>query len=152
MNTEKLNNWLSLAANIGVLAGIVFLAYELQQNTLATQLDVASNFQNSFTEIEMQIAGNSEFAELLLKEREGANVSPADQLRLDVFYTNVLRQWQFVHFQYLSDALNEDIWRGQQAYFDQILGGDSGLLKHWKLSKVHYSRRFNNLIQSMTTN
>jgi hypothetical protein len=151
MNSEKVNNWLTLGANIGVLAGIVFLAYELQQNTVATQLEVASNFQNSFTEIEMLIAGDPEFSELLMKGRENGNVSPTEQLRLAVFYTNVLRQWQFVHFQYLTDALNEDIWHGQQAYFAQILRDDQGLAEHWKLSKEHYSPRFNDLMQSMTT-
>ena len=30
---EKLNQWLTLAANLGVLAGIIFLALEIQQNT-----------------------------------------------------------------------------------------------------------------------
>ncbi|PCJ19461.1 MAG: hypothetical protein COA96_16205 [SAR86 cluster bacterium] len=151
MNSEKLNNWLTLGANIGVLAGIVFLVYELQQNTLATQLDVASNFQNSFTEIEMLIAGDPEFSELLIKGRESQDISPADQLRLSVFYSNVLRQWQFVHFQYLSNALDEEIWDGQRAYFDQVLDDDLGLFEHWKMSKDHYSLRFNDLLQSMTT-
>ena len=151
MKSEKLNNWLTLGANIGVLAGIVFLAYEIQQNTVATQLEVASNFQNSFTEIEMLISGNPEFTELLMKGREGGNLSPADQLRLAVFYTNVLRQWQFVHFQYLSDALDEEIWRGQRSYFSQIIGDDLGLFEHWKSNKEHFSPRFNDLIQSITT-
>ena len=32
---EKLNQWLTLAANLGVLAGLVFLALEIQQNTSA---------------------------------------------------------------------------------------------------------------------
>ena len=99
----------------------------------------------------MQISGNPEFAELLMKGREGGNLSPADQLRLAVFYTNVLRQWQFVHFQYLADALDEEIWRGQKAYFDQVIGDDLGLFEHWKLTEEHYSARFNELVQSMTT-
>jgi hypothetical protein len=32
MEIDKLNRWLTLAANIGVIAGILFLAVELQQN------------------------------------------------------------------------------------------------------------------------
>ena len=35
MNLEKLNHWLTLAANLGVLAGIIFLAIEIQQSTNA---------------------------------------------------------------------------------------------------------------------
>jgi len=33
MQLDDLNKWLTLAANVGVLAGIIFLAIELQQNT-----------------------------------------------------------------------------------------------------------------------
>jgi hypothetical protein len=151
MNPEKLNNWLTLGANVGVLAGIVFLVYELQQNTVATQLDVASNFQNSFSEIEMLISGNPEFTDLLMKGRQGENLSSAEQLRLAVFYTNVLRQWQFVHFQYLANALDEEIWQGQKTYFNQVVRDDRGLFEHWQMSKEQYSPRFNELIRSMTT-
>lgn len=32
MNVDQINRWLMLAANIGVIAGIVFLAVEIQQN------------------------------------------------------------------------------------------------------------------------
>ena len=33
MNAERANQWLTLIANIGVVAGIVFLAIEIRQNT-----------------------------------------------------------------------------------------------------------------------
>ena len=35
MNADKVNKWLTLAANIAVIAGIVFLALELNQNSRA---------------------------------------------------------------------------------------------------------------------
>ena len=75
MDSDRLNRWMTLGANIGVLAGIIFLAFELQQNTVATQLEAASNFQGSVTELEMLIAGNPEFAELLRKGIEGENTN-----------------------------------------------------------------------------
>ena len=150
MNLDSTNRWLTLAANIGVLAGILFLAYELQQNTVASRLEAASNFQHSFNEIEMLIAGSPEFAELLIKGREGENTSTAEQIRLAVFYNNVLRQWQFIHFQYLSDALSEDIWKGQRAFLAQTIGDDSGLFNHWQTNKRQYSQSFNELVESIT--
>ncbi len=36
MNNDRLNRWLTLFANLGVVAGLVFLAVELNQNTKAT--------------------------------------------------------------------------------------------------------------------
>ena len=149
MNLDSTNRWLTLAANVGVLAGIIFLAYEIQQNTAATRLEAAGNFQSSFAEIELLIAGNPEFAELLRKGREGEEISSAEELRLFVFYGNVLRQWQFTHFQYLSDALDEDIWQGQRAFLAQVIGDDLGLFKHWQLHKRQYSAPFNEVVESI---
>ena len=150
MNLDSTNRWLTLVANIGVLAGIIFLAYELQQNTVATRLEAASNFQSSFNEIEMLIAGSPEFAELLRKGREGENTSTAEQLRLFVFYNNVLRQWQFTHFQYLSDALSEEHWQAQRAFLAQIISDDFGLLNHWQTHKRQFSPPFNEMVESIT--
>jgi len=39
MNVENVNRWLTLAANLGVIVGIVFLALEVNQNTQMTLID-----------------------------------------------------------------------------------------------------------------
>jgi len=49
--------------------GTAFLAYELKQNTVASQLEAASNFNTSFADIEMLIAGDTNFSGLLIKGR-----------------------------------------------------------------------------------
>ena len=149
MKLDAVNNWLILVANIGVLAGIVFLAYELKQNTVATQLEAASNFNTSFADIEMLIAGDPDFSDLLIKGRTRAVLTANEEFRLRVFYGNVLRQWQFIHFQFLTDALEEEIWLGQLAYFTMVIGADQGLLEHWRTSRNHFSPRINILVQSM---
>jgi hypothetical protein len=149
MKLDIANKWFTLIANIGVLAGIIFLAYELQQNTVATHLEAASNFHSSFSEIEMLIAGDSEFSSLLIKGRTGAELTVHEEFRLRVFYGNVLRQWQYIHYQFLSDALDEDIWRGQLAYFTMVINQDQGLMEHWRNSENHLSPRFNILVRSM---
>lgn len=149
MKLQDADKWLSVIANLGVIVGIIFLAYELRQNTLATDLEVASNFHNSFSEIEMLIAGDSEFSQLLLKGRDNEKVTPHESFRLAVFYGNVLRHWQNVHFQYFSGGLDEDIWLGQQEYFTLVLSQDARLAEHWRTSKNHYSPRFNRVMQTM---
>ena len=148
MKLADTDKWLSLIANIGVLVGLVFLAYEIQQDTVATQLEVASSFQSSFSEVEMLIAVDSEFAELLFKARTDAELTPQERFRITTFYGNVLRTWQNVHFQYLSDSLDLEIWRGEMARFNKILSEDQGLREHWKLSQNHYSQNFNELIKN----
>ena len=40
MNLEALNKWLALSANLGVIAGIAFLAIEISQNTTAIRAEI----------------------------------------------------------------------------------------------------------------
>jgi hypothetical protein len=149
VNLDSTNRWLTLAANIGVMAGIIFLAFELQQNTVATQLQAASNFQSSHAATEIAIYGNPEFAELLRKGREGEEVSGTDQLRLAVFYGGVIRQWQFHHFQHLSNALSDEIWQANQAFMAKIAREDRGLLNHWRMNTREFIPAFNEMFESM---
>lgn len=50
---EKLNHWLALLANFGVIAGIVFLAIEIRQNTEMMQ----SQTRDSITEKQIALFG-----------------------------------------------------------------------------------------------
>jgi hypothetical protein len=150
VNLEWTNSWLTLASNIGVIAGIVFLAYELQQNTVATQLEAATNFQASFTDKELLIAGNPEFADLLGRGVKGEKLTAEEQFRLNAFYTNVLRQWQFIHFQYLTDAIDAEMWRGEREYLTEVIGFDAGLYSHWQTNRKRYSSQFNEMMESIT--
>jgi len=43
MNLEKLNQWLTLLANLGVMTGIIFLVVELSQNTQALRANAIQN-------------------------------------------------------------------------------------------------------------
>ena len=150
MKLRTMNHWIALAANVGVMAGIIFLAYELQQNTVATQLEAATNFQSSFSSIEQTIYADPEFAALLEKGRKDEPLAETEALRIRIFYTNVLRQWQVNHFLYLSGALDQGIWLGNQAYMRQVFGEDIGLLRQWRATQQMYSPAFNEMVASIT--
>ena len=146
MRFESTNRWLTLLANVGVLVGIAVLVYEIRQNTLATELDVAASYENTFAEIELFIAGDPEFAELLTKGINGDDISQVDQLRLTAFYRRVLRTWQFIHYQYLTGALEEYLWQGQREGMLQTFLADKGLRDSWRANKGRYFDQFNSLL------
>ena len=97
----------------------------------------------------MLIAGDPEFSDILIKGREGAHMTPNERFRLSIFYENVLRQWQVVHFQYLSAALDEDIWIGQRNYFALVFSQDRGIREHWRANQGHFSPSFNTMVKGI---
>lgn len=146
---DSLNKWLGVFANLGVLIGIIFLAYEIQQNTTATQLETTSNFQNGFAAIELMIASDAEFAALLSKGRNGEVISDAEFVRLQAFYSTVLRAWQTNLAQFQAGALDVETWTGTQALMAQRLREDKGLVVHWRENQAQFPDRFNRLTESL---
>ena len=50
MNLDRLNSWLSLTANVGVLLGIFLVAYELRQNSVEVRAQTRSTLAEGTVE------------------------------------------------------------------------------------------------------
>ena len=53
MDANKVNKWLSLGANLGVLAGIILLAFEINQATLTTRAEMISSHNDRWVTIDL---------------------------------------------------------------------------------------------------
>ena len=104
MNTEKINQWLTLSANIGVVAGIVFLGYELR---LTRDALVGATYQQRTNMVEnwdfsiANYAAVGDFAELSAEDKarlEGISVAAFN--RMDNFY-----------YQYELGLLSEEMYQ-----------------------------------------
>ena len=43
MNTERLNTWLALTANVGVIVGLIIVAVELNQNSDLMRIQIGQS-------------------------------------------------------------------------------------------------------------
>ena len=101
----KLNQWLMLAANLGVLAGIFFLAFEIRQNSDA----LISASRQGLLESDLAILDN--FYEH--PEVYGTTFHPEargnpEQLRLEIYFIGVMRTREFAWQQYRRGLLDEE--------------------------------------------
>ena len=90
MDFDRLNRWMTLAANVGVLAGIVFLAFEIRQNERAVTLDYelalldsASLDVSRFAEQRAIRLQSRELTTVWLDGREGKELDEIDQARFE---------------------------------------------------------------------
>ncbi len=65
MNIDKLNQWLSLLVNVGVVVGIVFLAVEIRTNTSTNRIAILQNYSDNWMHIHAQMAENPGLANLV---------------------------------------------------------------------------------------
>ena len=124
MNSDRLNRWLTLAANVGVLVGIVFLALEIRQNSdhLALQLEFAVPTQKIF-EINRDLMDPS-VAKILAKAIETpAELTFEEGLVASSFILNALNEWEDRYLLYKAGLDGVVDWKRHiQENIDWTLG------------------------------
>ena len=139
MNSDKLNTWLAVLANIGVLAGVVFLAMEIRQNTSTVQI---GNFQGSLA-LSMQLESwmlDSEFANLWYQGlSDHSQLTGPQKMQFDSYFGQSLNVWEFAFNAHQSEAMSDVTWNSWNDYYSSWIRQDT-LSDLWKTSKrVDYS-------------
>ncbi len=92
MNLDKLNGWLSLFASFGVIAGLIFLGYEIRQNTIQLRAEASYSMNEALSMVNAGVYNDPVFADI--KVRGEADFSALNQTE----------RAQFIAFQF--DRMN----------------------------------------------
>ena len=91
MKKVDLGQAIVIFANIGVIAGIVFLAFEIQQNTTQMRAEAALGSHQDLQRLNEAMYQDEEFAELIVRgEQDYACLDPIDQRRLEFYFFSEL--------------------------------------------------------------
>ena len=119
---DKLNSWLTLFANCGVLVGIVFLAIEVNQNTEALERERSVNIASSFvqrneaiSDTMLAVALDPDFAVLVERWRETGTASLSDDeiARVRFYEWSLIFMLESQLAQYEQGLLNEEYYEYQ---------------------------------------
>ena len=113
MKMPHLSERLTLIANISVVAGIVFLGIELNQNTSVlkgqAQADLTTNRINYAVRMMDPVT-----ADLVVKARGGGMLTASEQVRYEGLLRTLFLSWEFEYYQ-LQNGLLEEVpavaWR-----------------------------------------
>lgn len=100
MKQQKLSEWVHVLANLGVIIGILFLVVEMRQNNELLELEakaiLTENLQDGWT----QVSSDPGLVDLFIKDRNGEDLSEAEEMRLNAYWMGMLlrREWQHQHF------------------------------------------------------
>ena len=96
MNKRDVGHVVQMLANIGVVASIVLLAMQLQQNNKIMAASVEAVRVAQETQVWGAVVDQPEIAELLIKDRQGDTLAPVEELRLDALWVRNLYNVQYV--------------------------------------------------------
>lgn len=110
MKRIDLGQSIAILANIGVIAGIAFLAIELQQNNDLMAAQARFNLLETRTESYTLQITEPDLAEALIKDRNGQTLTEVEDLRVQAYWTRVFRV-----LEWLSAEVPDDRgWLGGQ--------------------------------------
>ena len=111
MNLDKLNTWLGLVANIGVLFGIAFLAYEIQVNTSAIRSASVQAITNASMDNLSDLASDRDLAILRLAgDLDPSKLSDVQSFQYFAYYRQHWLHFQNIFFQRNFGVLNAGVW------------------------------------------
>ena len=122
MDSDRLNRWLTLGANLGVLVGIILLIVELEQNREMMRAQTRNEISAEIVDLLSHVATEPQLASLLRRADEGGeDLTPDEFFQYDARLAAMIRYFENVHYQYrlgLYDeaeyAAHRESWR---AYF-----------------------------------
>lgn len=144
---SKLNDHLTLAANLAVVAGIIFLAVQMAQNTRAVQ----SMTRDSIAEKQMEyygwLANNRELAEVVVTATATGvdHLDPVEQRMWTGFAVAALREWENSHYQYQRGLFSAVEYEGRVANMRAMIN-TPGFRWVWRNERDKFSAAFRDVI------
>ncbi len=113
MDTDRLNRWLALGANIGVLGGLIFLVVEIRHSNDLARASAYRSRGNEIQEAFQAVALDSELSQIVLKFNQQGIDGLTDHERVRYRYwqiaTQLRMQNQFNDYQ--MGFLDEDLYQ-----------------------------------------
>jgi hypothetical protein len=118
MTADRLNSWLALGANIGVLIGLGLLIVELNQTRDVSRAQTRHDLSAGIVELLVTPALDSELASIMRRADAGEPLTPDERYRFLMRSLAFLRYAENVHYQYREGMYDDhefekqlDAWR-----------------------------------------
>jgi hypothetical protein len=147
MTAEKINTWLSLGANIGVVIGLGIVIFEINQNTEMMQSQI--NQSRTDTAIsEQQAVYNSDYMPaLIVKINKGEQLSDEESVRFEAHFRAFNRNMDNQFWQYNQGLLGDNIIRSINGASRLFVAGNSQRLEYWDRQKYSYTNEYVSFVE-----
>ena len=107
MEADKLNRWLTLGANLGVIAGIIFLGFELRQNNQLLVEEARYSMLQNQKEWAYFVSAANNVSDSVMSPDGNSELSKADRIRRGEMIGTLLFMWQWEYEQSQSNLFGE---------------------------------------------
>ncbi|RLA43619.1 MAG: hypothetical protein DRR06_11645 [Gammaproteobacteria bacterium] len=85
VNSDRLNRWLTLGANVGILAGLILVAVQIQQNSQLVRTQLVNDGNLASNELWVSAAGENVMETMAKAIEDPLELTFAEFLVVDTF-------------------------------------------------------------------
>ena len=141
MKISAVNKSVSLIANIGVIASILFLGLEMQQNTAMMQSQTRNSIvENQLGLYELAIE-NAELHDIVDRLNSNLDVELAELRQVGFWTMSQFRMWENEFFQHEIGLFGSEEFEARVNWWRFVMGFDYAL-KQWQGSQGQFAPDF----------
>ena len=147
MNSGKLNNWLSLGANIGVVIGLVLLIIEIGQNTDMMRAQINQARTDTAISEQEELFNSDYLPAILAKRNREEPFSDAEMIRYKARFRSLMRNQDNNLWQYNQGYLGENIPRSIRGLAREVVGGHKIGIETWDSMKYSFTDEYVDFVE-----
>ena len=149
MNAKRLNTWLSLTANVGVILGLIFLAVELGQNSDLMRVQINQSRADAAMASNESVFNSDYLPQILIKINFGEELSAEETIRYRAWFRASNRNQDNVLHQYLAGMLGGNSPRSVRDYVEHVIASSNQAREEWENQKVGFTDEFVALVEEV---
>ena len=110
---EMSNRWLNVTANLGVLAGLILVIFEMRQNQELMKVNLTNDYYSSYAQAEMIFAGDNLPAVWEKSLVDPKNLSLKEMRILEAHTYSPITRWINLYRLYEAGILEKTFWQSQ---------------------------------------
>lgn len=142
MESDRLMRWLTIGANIGVLAGLLLLVVELNQNRDLVRAQIRHELAMGIVDLLQTPAENQQLAEVLFRGVSGEELAPSESYQFELRTNALFRYWEDVHYQYRAGLYDDTEFARQRDAWRASLARSQLAADYWCKVRQLYSPEF----------
>lgn len=116
MSIADLGSLGEFVGSIAVIVTLIFLTFQVRQNTSALQTQVSQSYLDRWMASLGQVINNPALAEIIAREPESLQeLSDVEATMVTFLYHTTLRQTDFMYYQYRNGKLDQELWEQWRA-------------------------------------
>jgi hypothetical protein len=142
MTSEQVHRWVTLAANIGAVIGLILIVVGLNQNAATMRAQTRHELSAGIVDLFSRVAENPQLASLRRRADAGEELTPDEAYKYNVITRAFFRYWEDVHYQYRHHLYDDVEFARQRDAWKAYAKSSPVLVRFWCAERSQFSPEF----------